>query len=129
MAEEKYTVEDMALALDACNGFVSVAARSLKCSPKTVRNYLAKYEELQAVREEARERWKDVAESQLMRKVRDGNLTAVIFTLKCIAKDRGYVERTETTGKDGASLFADKKAEDMTDAELLHLIHKEPQSA
>jgi hypothetical protein len=38
----------------------------------------------------------DFAESQLLRKVNDGDLTAIIFTLKTKGRNRGYVERTET---------------------------------
>lgn len=37
----------------------------------------------------------DFAESKLMEKVQDGDLTAIIFTLKTKGKDRGYVERSE----------------------------------
>jgi len=33
------------------------------------------------------------AESQLMKKIKQGNLTAIIFFLKTQAKHRGYVEK------------------------------------
>jgi len=29
---------------------------------------------------------------------------SVLFALKCLAKDRGYVERAEVTGRDGKDL-------------------------
>jgi hypothetical protein len=46
----------------------------------------------------------DIAESKLMELIGKGQPSAIIFFLKCLGKDRGYVERVETTGKDGADL-------------------------
>ena len=37
----------------------------------------------------------DLAESQLLTKIKNGDITAIIFFLKCRAKSRGYNERTE----------------------------------
>jgi len=37
----------------------------------------------------------DFVESALMKQIRDGNIAGCIFYLKCKAKNRGYVERTE----------------------------------
>lgn len=129
-SEEKYTVDEVELALAAGNGFASTAARALKCNPETVRSYIRRYPELQIVQHDASERWLDIAESELMKKVRRGDWQAIRFVLECKGKERGYVKRTETTGKDGGPIkFSDKKAEDMTDAELLQLIQKEPISA
>jgi hypothetical protein len=47
-----------------------------------------------------------MAESALRAEVLDRNMTAVIWTLKASpeAKRRGWGERTEVTGKDGAPL-------------------------
>ena len=125
--DEKFTVDEMELALAAGNGFASTAARALKCDPETVRNYIRRYPELQTVQENATERWLDIAESELMKKVRRGEKWAITFLLKCKGKGRGYVERTETTSD--PNKFTDKKAEDMSDAQLLELIQKEPKSA
>lgn len=46
----------------------------------------------------------DLAEHGLQRKLVDGDITAIIFTLKTLGKDRGYIERNELTGKDGTAL-------------------------
>lgn len=37
----------------------------------------------------------DVAESELFKAIKAGNITAQIFYLKCVHKDRGYIERSE----------------------------------
>ena len=42
--------------------------------------------------EVAREELVDIVESALLKKIREGNMTAIIFFLKCQAKSRGYIE-------------------------------------
>ncbi len=54
--------------------------------------------------DEARECVTDLAESQLYKKIAEGDLTAIIFYLKTRGKARGYVERQELTGRDGQEL-------------------------
>lgn len=49
-----------------------------------------------ALVDEVKEEQIDLAESELRKLVKSGNITAVIFTLKTIGKERGYIERTET---------------------------------
>jgi hypothetical protein len=51
---------------------------------------------------EITERAIDFAESKLLEQIKDGNTTATIFYLKTKGKARGYVERSELTGIDGA---------------------------
>lgn len=46
----------------------------------------------------------DVAESKLMELVGEKNLGAICFLLKCQGKKRGWIERQEVTGADGAPL-------------------------
>jgi hypothetical protein len=48
----------------------------------------------------------DFAESHLHKRIKDGDTIATIFFLKTKGKKRGYVERTEITGKDGEPLRA-----------------------
>lgn len=46
----------------------------------------------------------DFVESALLNRIRDGDTPSIIFYCKTKLKHRGYVERIETTGKDGAPL-------------------------
>src|SRR4029450_2769461 len=43
-----------------------------------------------------------MAENSLYEAIRRGEAWAVCFYLKCMAKDRGYLERAELTGAKGA---------------------------
>jgi hypothetical protein len=52
--------------------------------------------EADKVKEAARQSIVDDAEDGLRSKVLKGDITAIIFTLKTIGKERGYVERLET---------------------------------
>jgi hypothetical protein len=90
--------------LTEAKGFVSVAARRLNCAPNTIRNYINRYSTVKQVCIDAREDMKDFAESKLFSEIKDGNITAIIFFLKTQAKDRGYIERSEVTGADGAAV-------------------------
>ncbi len=80
---------------------IARAARSLCCTPQTVRNYLERYPALAQVMAEERELIVDTAELKLHSAVRRGEPWAVCFTLKCLGKDRGYAERQERAGPGG----------------------------
>ena len=43
----------------------------------------------------------DIAESEMWKLIKDGNVPTILFYLKCKGKNRGYVERQEITGQDG----------------------------
>jgi hypothetical protein len=47
----------------------------------------------------------DFAETNLHKKIKAGDTTATIFYLKTKGKGRGYIERQELTGADGANLL------------------------
>jgi hypothetical protein len=101
---EKYTSNQIGDAIREKHGNISAAARYLGCSRNTIARYIDRYPTLKSVYEEERETLIDFAENQLFKQVQEGNITAIIFTLKTIGKSRGYVERQEVTGVDGGKV-------------------------
>lgn len=102
---EKFTAPQIINALREKHGNLSAAARFLGCDRHTVARYINLYPSVKSVADEERETLIDFAENQLFKQVQDGNITAIIFTLKTIGKSRGYVERQEVTGADGGAVL------------------------
>lgn len=98
----KLTVENVITAIRKNRGILSMAAKDLGCVRQTLHNYANRYPTVKQAIEDERESLLDLAEGSLFEQVRKGNVTAIIFTLKTLGKCRGYVERQELTGADGA---------------------------
>jgi len=105
---EKFTVNEMIEAI-SLNGTISGASKALDCSRQTVAKYMEMYPEIQEAVNEARETMIDIAEGGLMANIADKHPASIFFVLKTLGKDRGYVDRTETTGANGAPLDTDVK--------------------
>jgi hypothetical protein len=114
MGEEKYSVEQVVRALESSMGLISPAARALGCSAQTVRNYVKRHPTVKRAKEDEREKLIDMAEASLYKQIKSGDTTAIIFTLKTVGKDRGYVERREVTGKDGGPLATKQEGPDLS---------------
>ncbi|QDP64654.1 MAG: hypothetical protein Unbinned4585contig1001_18 [Prokaryotic dsDNA virus sp.] len=93
--KNRYTEEQIKDSLIKAGGFVSIACKSLKCTRKTIYNYIDKYPQLKDVVKDIREQYLDVAEAALIKNVKDGKTTDIIFYLKTQGKKRGYVEKSE----------------------------------
>ena len=98
----KYSQEQMIKALEESKGLIAPAARALGCSRDTIRSYLEEYAEVAQAKLDMREAVTDMAENALYQAILDREAWAVCFYLKCMAKDRGYVERAEVSGPNGA---------------------------
>jgi len=96
--KERYTVEQVANALERSYGVYSGAAKQLGCSPNTIRNYVDRYPALREICNEALERMLDYSELQLFRKIREGSLPAITFFLRNKGRSRGYCEKHEIGG-------------------------------
>lgn len=92
---EKFTAEQVIEAIRLSNGIISAAAKALGCNRATVAAYIERYPTIAAAHQEARETTLDIVENELMKQIKSGNITAIIFYLKTQGKHRGYVERQE----------------------------------
>lgn len=115
---KKASIEEIAELLPKKNGNFAAIARALGVSRGTIQNRVKSSARLKRLTEDAREGMKDNAESSLYAAVLAGNVTACIFFLKCQAKDRGYVERQEFTGRDGGPMDLRENPSQLTDEEL-----------
>src|SRR5215217_3230769 len=91
----KYTPQEIIDALEVSRGLIAPAARNLGCSRDTIRKYLAEYPEVAKAKADMREAVTDMAENSLYEAIRRGEAWAVCFYLKCMARDRGYIEKAE----------------------------------
>ena len=98
----KYTQEQMIKALEESRGLIAPAARALGCSRDTIRSYLEEYTAVGQAKLDQREAVTDMAENALYQAILDREAWAVCFYLKCLGKERGYVERAELTGANSA---------------------------
>lgn len=104
-----YTAEEVVKAIENSRGFVTTIAKNLGCSRVHVYRLVEKYATAKEALENEREGVKDFAEGKLVQQIDAGNITAIIFYLKCQAKDRGYVEKQEI------SLLVEKELEKALD--------------
>lgn len=104
--QKRLTVQQIEDALKKTAGNISQAAKALGVNRNTLYNRIHQAPTLQTVLQNTREELVDIAESALLRGVLDGNMTAIIWTLKAspAAKARGWSERQEVTGADGGAV-------------------------
>ena len=89
------TADQMISAINEAQGFVSKAAEILGVSRMTFYRHLKKYTTVKQALDDVRSKRHDFVELQLMKGIKDGNITAIIFYLKTQCKHRGYIERTQ----------------------------------
>jgi glutamate/tyrosine decarboxylase-like PLP-dependent enzyme len=82
-------------AIHASRGLLTLAAALLKCSRTTLQKLVNRHQAVAEAVEQEREAMGDLAEARLYTAIKEGNLTACIFYLKCLHKHRGYVEKPE----------------------------------
>jgi len=80
---------------------VSVACTKLGISRGSYYIWMKEDSDFSSRVADAKESLIDFVESKLVQQINDNNLTAIIFFLKCKAKNRGYIDREEIKGDDG----------------------------
>jgi hypothetical protein len=99
-----FSYDQVEEAIKKSGGYITTAAEQLNCSVTTVRKYLKESKQLRELLFETRERWLDIAETELTAliqepwaKTRDtkSKVAAILFYLKCQGKDRGWIDRAD----------------------------------
>lgn len=93
--KKRYTNQQVIEALNKSKGYVSKAAALLKCTTRTVYNYIEREAEIKEARDVLIDARHDHVEMALHKRINSGDTTAIIFYLKTQCKLRGYVERQE----------------------------------
>ncbi len=109
--KEAYTPEQIIEAALNSGGFVTEIAKRLGCSRATVYAYKKRYKEVAEAIFEEKENLLDAAEGALLKKVKSGNVTSIIFYLKTQGYKRGYGDRTKLD-IDGNFITKEKREED-----------------
>lgn len=91
-------------AIKEAKGLLTVAAVRAGVTYWTIWKYSKDYPSVAKAIEESKEGLLDLAEAKLYQEINSGNMTAIIFYLKTQGKKRGYIERVEQTGIDGAPI-------------------------
>lgn len=91
-------------AIEKHYGIIADVANQFKVTRQAIYKWVNADAEIKAAVELARENLVDLAESSLIKRIREGDTTAIIFTLKTQGKRRGYIERQEITGADGNAI-------------------------
>jgi len=104
--------------LEQAFGLVATTCRKVGISRSTYYKWRKDDSQFADKADEVKELQKDIVEALILKKMKDGDTAMLIFYAKTQMKDRGYVERTEIVGKDGADLsFAKYDLSKLTDAQ------------
>ena len=93
------TINQIETALRQTGGFVTYAAKKLNCTHQNIKKRIDGSPYLQDVMDSIHESYLDLTEHSLMKKIKDEDLGAIIFYLKCQGKRRGYVEKPQDIEK------------------------------
>ena len=89
------TATEIEIALRECKGYISTASQMLGLTQRGLRDRIARNDDLKRLLFDIREIQLDHAESKLGEMVDDKNLGAIIWTLKCQGRHRGWIEHPE----------------------------------
>ena len=115
-------------ALKSTDGLVYSAAELISCSFTTIYQRMKNVPAVKEAREAARGLLLDVAESELFKKIKSGDLEAIKYALSRIGKSRGWTIRHELTGADGEALFK-TDLENMDESKLRNYLRKLAETA
>ena len=93
--------EEVLQQLNNNSGIVASACKAAGISRYTFYEWCKNDPEFAEKVEDIKELQKDFCEALILKKMKEGDTTMIIFYAKTKMKDRGYIERQEFTGADG----------------------------
>jgi hypothetical protein len=91
----QYKVAQFIEAIPGTGGIVSAIAKRVGCDWNTAKRYIDRHPTVMAAWEAEREKIGDLAETQLFKAMRDGDLTTIKWYLSRVHRKRGYITRQE----------------------------------
>lgn len=98
MSHPKLNRKKVLAALDGSMGITSAIAQKCGCSRVTLWKWLKKNPKIREMIDQENEGFIDFTEHQLIKRIKDGDTTAIIYALKTKGKHRGWAERLELAG-------------------------------
>lgn len=109
----------MLQALEKTLGVVTQACKIVNIHRATHYRWIKEDKEYEAEVSALAEVAKDYAETKLFKRIQKGDTTAILFYLKCKAKDRGYIDKLEI---DNRNLTTEAIMKDKSIEELLSIV-------
>lgn len=106
------TKEAFLKALEMNLGIITPACQATNISRQTFYRWRKEDPEFRDKCDEIKELQKDLAESAILKQIRDGNTSMIIFYAKTQMRDRGYIERVENVNRN-VDTFDDESEEDL----------------
>lgn len=100
----KYTVQDFIDAIPGTGGIVSAIARKVGCDWATANKWVNEYPTVKRVYDAECESMLDLAESVILKNIKDGDTADAKWYLTKRGKRRGYGDAVELLGKDGGDI-------------------------
>lgn len=99
-SRNQYNAQTFIDAIPKSAGIISTIASRVGCDWHTAKKYIDTYPTVKQAYLDECERVTDLAETELIKAIQNGDLQAVKYYLSTKGKHRGYVERQELTGAD-----------------------------
>ena len=113
-----YTKDQVLEAIKGSNGIISTIASLLRCDWNTAARWIDKWEDTKTALQNEKKKTLDVAENVIFGALQAKDVQTAKWYLAMKGKDRGYVERQETTIKNADPLNINFAGGDMTAEEI-----------
>ena len=104
MGKSRYNVSDFEPHIPGSGGIISTIAKRVGCDWFTAKTWIETSPTLKRAYDNECESVLDMAESVLLKNIKDGDSADAKWYLSRKGKSRGYVERSEVTGAEGEAI-------------------------